>query len=199
MIEFFLSYFLIYQYFLLFFVVVLASFGLPLPATALLVAAGAFAAQGYLEIESIVFWWILSRVLGDTISYFVALRYGRRSLARVGFGSMLQSPKFTTIEELFKKYTKTSIFLSRFLVTNLGPVVNILAGLWHISFKKFLLFGFLGEVLYVLIFSGLGYIFSDQWEVISSIAGNITSVLVLIIILVVITSVFLIGKSKLEQ
>ena len=51
----------------------------------------------------------------------------------------------------------------------------------------------------MILFSGLGYIFSNQWEVISSIAGNITSMLVLIIVLIIITSVFLIGKSKLEE
>jgi membrane protein DedA with SNARE-associated domain len=45
MIAFFLSYFLVYQYIVLFFVVLAASFGFPLPATMLLMAAGAFAAQ----------------------------------------------------------------------------------------------------------------------------------------------------------
>jgi membrane-associated protein len=75
-------------------------------------------------------------------------------------------------------------------------VVNILAGLSKTSPKKFILFDVLGEVLYVLIFSGLGYMFSDQWEMISSIAGDVTSVLVLIIILVILLAVFLLNKQN---
>ena len=45
MIAFFLSYLLVYKYAILFFVVAVTSVGVPLPATALIVAAGAFAAQ----------------------------------------------------------------------------------------------------------------------------------------------------------
>ncbi len=176
-----------------------ASFGFPLPATALLMAAGAFAAQWYLEIESILLWGIISSMLWDILAYGLSYRYGRRFLIRIGFGPMLHSSKFGTIEWLFRRYTNTSLFVSRFLLTNLGPVINVLAWLSKTSPKKFLLFDFLGEFLYVLIFSGLGYIFSDQWEVISSIAGDVTSVLVLVIILVILLAVFLLGKKNTEN
>lgn len=53
MLSFFLSYLLVYKYTVLFSVIALASFGAPIPATALLIAAGAFAAQGYLDFQSI--------------------------------------------------------------------------------------------------------------------------------------------------
>lgn len=56
MLSFFLSYLLIYKYTVLFFVIAFASFGFPLPATALLVATGAFVAQGYLSVYALFFY-----------------------------------------------------------------------------------------------------------------------------------------------
>lgn len=104
---------------------------------------------------------------------------------KIGFGPLLKSQKFKTIEGLFIEHTASSIFFSRFLATSLGPAVNILAGFTKTNYKKFLFWGILGEILYVTIFAGLGYIFGDQWETISSISQDATSIIVLIIVLIV--------------
>lgn len=56
MLTFLLSYLLVYKYTILFCVITGASFGIPLPATALIMAAGAFAAQGYLSFSDIFFY-----------------------------------------------------------------------------------------------------------------------------------------------
>ncbi len=50
MLDFLLSSLLVWKYALLFGVVSFAAFGFPIPATALVVAAGAFAAQGYFDV-----------------------------------------------------------------------------------------------------------------------------------------------------
>jgi len=185
MLAFFLSSLLIYKYVVLFLVVATASFGLPIPATVLLMAAGAFAAQGYLDFSGILAYGFSASVLGDMAGYFVSLRYGRDILARIGFKSLLASPKFTVVEALFARRSAPFIFSSRFLATSLGPAVNILSGLAKIPYKKFLLYDLLGELLYVLLFGGLGYTFGNQWETISKISQDIIAILVLIVILIV--------------
>lgn len=183
MFSFFLSYLLTYTYLALFVVIVLASFGMPLPSTVLLIAAGAFAAQGYLDFYSILAFGFFASTIGDTMGYFVSRRYGRNILMRIGFGPLLVSPKFRSMEAFFAGHSNSAIFWSRFLVTSLGPMINILSGLAKISYKKFLFYDILGEILYVIIFSGLGYIFGDQWEVISQISGDVTTILVLLVLI----------------
>lgn len=183
MFSFFLSYLLIYTYVALFTVITLASFGIPLPATVLLIAAGAFAAQGYLDFSSILAFGFSASIIGDTTGYVISRRYGRNILRRIGFETLLVSPKFRSMEAFFAGHSNSAIFWSRFLVTSLGPMVNILSGLAKISYKKFLFYDILGEMLYVIIFSGLGYIFSDQWEVISQISGDVTTILVLLVLI----------------
>jgi len=67
MLNLFLSYLLIYKYAILFSVVFVTSFGLPLPATALIVAAGAFAAQGYFDFWNIFVCVFIASTLGDIL------------------------------------------------------------------------------------------------------------------------------------
>lgn len=189
MLAFLLSSLLIYKYAVLFFVIAIASFGVPIPATALLMAAGAFAAQGYLDFSKILAYGFPASVLGDIAGYLVSLRYGRDILVRIGFKSLLASTKFTMIETLFARRAAPFIFSSRFIATSLGPAVNILSGLAKIPYKKFLLCVFPGEFLYIMLFGSLGYAFGNQWETISLISQDVTTILVLIVILLVLFAV----------
>lgn len=84
MLEFFLSYLLIYKYVVLFLVVSIASVGIPMPATALLMATGAFAAQGYMDLRYIFVFGFLASVLGDLLGYYVSILYGRNVFVYIG-------------------------------------------------------------------------------------------------------------------
>ena len=119
MLEFFLSYLLVYKYAVLFVVVAAASFGFPLPATPLIMAAGAFTAQGYFNIHWMLACSFFASVLGDSLGYYVSYRFGRKALIRIGFRPILDSPRFARIEKSFRRRSRLSIFLSRFLFTAL--------------------------------------------------------------------------------
>lgn len=75
MLDFFLSSLLVWNYALLFLVVSFASFGFPLPATALLMASGAFSAQGYFEMDAILLSALAAAVIGDHAGYFASRRF----------------------------------------------------------------------------------------------------------------------------
>lgn len=199
MLNLFLSYLLIYKYAILFLVVFFTSLWLPLPATALIVAAGAFAAQGYFDFWSIFVCVLIASVLGDISGYFISRRYGKRILMRIGLKSILSSSNFLALENIFKNRSVSTIFYSRFALTHLGPSINILSGLSKIDRRKFITYDILGEILYAIIFSSLGYTFADQWEMISSISQDIITIIVLIFILIILFAVlwrFRNGKGK---
>ncbi|MFA6090148.1 MAG: DedA family protein [Candidatus Gracilibacteria bacterium] len=185
MLDLFLSYLLVYKYTVLFCVIAAASFGLPLPATALLIAAGAFAAQGYLNFGDILLYGLFASILGDMLGYIISLRFGKDIFIQIGLKQIFLSQRFVLIENIFIKHSASTIFSSRFLATNLGPIVNILAGLTKINYKKFLFYDVFGELFYVILYSGLGFVFSSQWETISQISGDITSIIILVVILII--------------
>lgn len=175
MLETLLSYLLVYQYTLLFFVVFLASFWLPIPASALIMAVGAFAVDGYFE-TTLSFFVILAGVLcGDFLGYILSRLYGKQLFIRLHMGRVFESKQFLLFEPYFRNNASLSIFLSRFLITVIWPAINILSGISRISYLRFLVADISWEVLYVLIYGGIGYMFWNEWEYMLSILQNFSS------------------------
>lgn len=184
MLGFLLSYLLLYKYLVLFLVVAGASFGFPIPATALVIAAGAFIAQGYFDFAGVAICVFFASLAGDFSGYFVSRRFGRDVFARIGLGKVLRSARFRSVESTFAKHAAMSVFLTRFLATGLGPGTNILAGLAKTPYWQFFSYAIAGEFLYVFLFLGLGYAFGDQWEAISAIAQDAGAIIMLSVILI---------------
>jgi membrane protein DedA with SNARE-associated domain len=76
----------------------------------------------------------------------------------------------------FQRWGGLAIFLSRFLLTPLALPVNLIAGSTRYTPWRFLGSVVLGEFLWVLIFSSLGYAFADQWAVLSDLVGDASGV-----------------------
>lgn len=149
-----------------------AAAGIPLPATVLLVAAGAFSQQGYLAWEGAALSAFAGAVAGDGCSYLIG-RYASVRLPkwlRQGEGGV-QSTK------LFERWGVWSIFLTRFLLTPIALPVNLLAGSTRFSGRKYMTAVITGELIWVALFGGLGRVFADHWEMVSQLAGDITGIL----------------------
>ena len=176
----FLSYLLIYKYLVLFLVSFLAALIFPLPASSMLVAAGAFSSQDYFNLKYVLLVALLGNVVGDIVGYFVSYYLGKNFLMRIGLKKIINSEGFIILEKKFVAHAASAIFFSRCLITALGSTVNILAGLSKISFKKFFLFDFSGEVIYVLSLCGLGYIFGIEWKSIYEIIEDFSEIIIII-------------------
>jgi len=158
----------------------ISALGLPLPATMLLLAAGAFMRQGALDWQAAVILAALGAVVGDSVSYLLG-RYG---------GSMALRRRQTAAtwhwaQGIFQRWGGLTVFLSRFLLTPVALPVNLIAGSTRYAPWRFLGSVVLGELLWVLIFSGLGYAFADQWEALGDLTGNLSGVFVGIALLLI--------------
>lgn len=176
MLALFLSYLLLYKYLVIFSIAFSASVILPLPASAILMAAGAFASQGYLDFTSVIAAALLGNILGDSLSYFLSLRFGKDFLLKLGLKKILLSKQFTFIERRFMAHDLATVFLSRWLVPALGTTVNVLAGLYKVPVSHFLLCIISGELIYVLSFASLGYLFGAEWEELLGIVENLYTI-----------------------
>ncbi len=146
--------------------------GLPLPATMLLLAAGAFARQGLLDGPSAVLLAAAGAILGDGVSYALARTGGALTTARVQ-----ALPAWQRAHDLFQRWGVLAIFLSRFALTPLALPVNVLAGSTRYALRRFLVPVLFGEGLWAMLFCGLGYVFADRWTALSNAASNLTTVL----------------------
>ena len=184
-----LSFLLLYKYVTLFIVAYLSALIIPLPSNTTLLAAAAFASQGYLNIYLVIFLAIIANVLGDITGFVVSNRYGEKFLIKIGLGKLIASPKYKKLEVFIVDNSKITIFVTRFF-GGVGPIVNILSGLSKdISFKTFLIYGIPGEIVYVLSLGLTGYFLGDAWQ------DLLLSVENLSIIGLALVVVFIIGRS----
>src|SRR5205823_4384563 len=97
-----------------------------LPGSLLLVAAGSFVEQGDLNLWTVLTLSAAGAVLGDQFGYVVG-RWGRRLRLRLRklIGGENNSER---TEEWLRKREGLGLFLSRWLLTPLGPIVNLTAG-----------------------------------------------------------------------
>lgn len=154
--------------------------GIPLPCTLLVIAAGAFARQGYLPWQTAALISIVSVVIGDSLSYAMG-HYTSDSVLKRFSGS----PQWVEAEGTFKKWGPLSIFFSRFLVTAIALPVNLVSGSTRYPFKNFFLYDVLGEAVWIFGYGGLGYLFGSQWAVVNEFLSNFGGLTLGVILFVV--------------
>ncbi len=158
-----LSYLLLYNYAALFLVGFLAALFLPVPSDTAVLAAGAFASQGYMNIYLVLIVSLAGNIAGDLTGFFLARKYGKVLLLRIGFRRIIESKRFSHFEKFITDNAGPTIFLTRF-VGQVGPLVNILSGFSKISWKKFLLYEASGEFTDVVALGLAGYFLGSEWQ-----------------------------------
>lgn len=183
--QFIVPYLLLYKYWAIFGITLLAALAFPVPPGMLLMASAAFAAEGYMSFGLVVLIGTLGNIAGDNIGYWLARRYGRSVLMRIGFRKILDSEKYARIEARLRRRPGWLIFISRFEVfSNLA--VNIMCGLGRVPYRKYLVYESIGEFLQVLIYCSIGYAVGDNWQSISAIISRFMLVILFIGLLLIV-------------
>jgi membrane-associated protein len=145
----------------------LGALGLPIGASVLLIAAGAFSQQGILTWYSTALLGLLGAILGDAASFGIGYYAQDWIQARLGKSSTWKSAR-----DAFDARAGMAIYLSRFLITALAVPTNLIAGGSGIRFRRFMTYDTLGEMTWILLYGGLGFWFGSQWEVVSDFVSN---------------------------
>jgi membrane protein DedA with SNARE-associated domain/rhodanese-related sulfurtransferase len=148
---------------LLFAVVFAEQVGLPLPAVPVLLAAGALAGAGKMDLTGAVVLSVMACVAGDLIWYELGRRRGRYALNLLCRISMEPDSCVRRTENFFARHGVRSLVLAKF-IPGLSTLAPALAGLFRIRMQRFLLYNGLGAVLWTLAFVLPGYLLSDQIE-----------------------------------
>jgi membrane protein DedA with SNARE-associated domain len=159
-------------------VVFLAALGIPFPATAIMIAVGAFSREGFLPWHVTGLVALICVVLGDCLGY--GLGYYLRGPVLRRFGN---SERWIKAENFFQQRGGMSILLTRFLVTGIASPVNIIAGTSNLSFRRFLFYDLTGESIWVLGYGGLGFLFGSQWEVVSEFISSFGGLIIGLVLL----------------
>jgi membrane protein DedA with SNARE-associated domain len=143
--------------------VLLAQAGIPLPAIPLLLAAGALAGMGRLDLLAILALSLVASLLSDSLWFVIGRRRGGRVLGFLCRVSLEPESCVRRTERNFARRGAITLVLAKF-VPGLTTAAPPLAGIVGMSWPRFLLLDGLGALLWTLAFVVPGYAFSNQLE-----------------------------------
>ena len=165
-----------------------------LPGDSLLFAAGVFAAPGGgLNIVALIVLLVIAAVAGNTSNYWIGRKMGQ-AIIDSGKVKSLTPERIAKVQGMFEKYGLLAIVLTRFfpIIRTFAP---FLAGVGAMRFGRFTLFNVLGGVLWVSIFTLLGYFFGG----IPFVQDNFELIIVAIVVISFIPTVVGVIKLRLEK
>ncbi|MFV2038504.1 MAG: DedA family protein [Paracoccaceae bacterium] len=166
----------VYGLWLIALVTLLSCLAVPVPASLMMVAGGAFAASGDLSLGAIVAAALGGAIVGDQLGYAIGRR-GSSALERLENANGRRQELLARSRRFAERWGRSGVFLSRWLFSPLGPYVNFIGGATGMNWAAFSISAAAGEVIWVTSYTGLGFLFSNQIEMVSDIAANFSGFL----------------------
>ncbi len=153
----------LHGYALVFFWVMAEQAGLPIPAAPLLLAAGALAGQHQLNFALVVIIAATGSLVSDTFWYFFGKRKGAVVLNWLCKIALEPDSCVRRTETTFTRLGFRTLLICKFIpgLNTAAPALSATAG---IGLPQFLLFDWLGAMLWASAFAGLGLVFSNQLD-----------------------------------
>jgi membrane protein DedA with SNARE-associated domain len=143
--------------------VLLEQMGLPIPAAPLLIAAGALARVGKMNLTLAVALAFIAAILADLFWYSLGRYRGGRILKLLCRISLEPDSCVRRTENLFVRHGVHSLLVAKF-IPGLNTAAPSLAGIFRMPLRRFLIFDSLGAFFWVVTVTSLGLIFSEQLE-----------------------------------
>jgi len=146
--------------------------GIPVPAVPVLLAAGALAGMGRMSLPAAAALAMLGAMASDALWYGLGRRRGIRVLKLLCRISLEPDSCVRNTQGVFARYGARSLLAAKF-VPGLGAAAAPLAGVVRMPPGKFLLFDALGALLWSSTYLTVGYVFSNQLEVLAMQGGRV--------------------------
>src|ERR1700761_8704192 len=133
----------------------LESFGAPVPGEAVLIAASVYAGAGRLNLAVVAVIAVVAAVAGDSIGWLLGCHGGRRLLARFGRYVLLTPSRVARAERFFARHGGKIVPVARF-VDGLRQANGIIAGMTRMPFRRFLILNAIGAALWAGVWTAAG-------------------------------------------
>lgn len=141
---------------------------------------------------------LFSSIIWDISAYMLGKKFFYINFIQKQLKKEVVKKTFSKTEKYFNEKWKSTIFITRFLITWLGPYMNYIVWLQSYNFKIFLKFVILWEILYVLELLFLGYLFKDTFEFVADILYYLWIILILVFCLFYIVKIIYKKNHKLK-
>ncbi|MBK4715889.1 MULTISPECIES: DedA family protein [Tenebrionibacter/Tenebrionicola group] len=132
-----------------------------LPGDSLLFVAGALAAlpSNDLNVHVMVGLMVAAAIIGDAVNYTIGRVFGERLFSNPD-SKIFRRSYLDKTHMFYEKHGGKTIILARFvpIVRTFAPFV---AGMGHMSYRRFAAYNVIGALLWVVLFTYAGYLFGD--------------------------------------
>jgi membrane-associated protein len=147
-----------------------AFIGLLAPGETAIVLGGVVAAQGDVNLPTMILVAWAAAALGDLASFMLGKRLGRRFLLTRGPRLGVTAPRLQRVEAFFERHGAKAILVGRF-VGLVRAVAPFLAGASGMRLRAFVPWSLLGTAVWTTSFTLIGFAFSNSF---SAAAGLLT-------------------------
>jgi membrane protein DedA with SNARE-associated domain/rhodanese-related sulfurtransferase len=153
-------------YLILFLAVMAEQIGLPVPSVPVIIAAGALAGLHQIHAVHALILAVAATLLADSLWFFFGRRRGVAILEFLAKMSLEPETYVSRAQSAYSGHHSGAILVSKF-VPGLSTIVPPLAGLSRLAFWKFLYLDALAALMWAGAYTGLGWIFRDQIELLA--------------------------------
>ncbi|WP_070988892.1 DedA family protein [Halofilum ochraceum] len=160
----------------LFAVTFLSCLAVPVPASLMMLTGGAFAASGDLVLTTAILSAYGGAVAGDQAGYVIG-RSCAGPLERWAAAGRSRAFLLARARASIDEWGGVGVFLSRWLVSPLGPYVNFAGGAGRMHWARFSVWGAAGEMIWVGLYIALGYVFAESLPAVAEFAADFNGVI----------------------
>ena len=168
--------------------VCLEDFGVPVPGETILVAAAVYAGTGRLNVVAVGIVALVAAIVGDNIGFAIGRFGGRALVVRYGRRVGLTDRRLDKAEGFFTRHGGKVVTIARF-VEGLRQANGIVAGIAKMPWRRFLVFNALGAVLWVGVWTAIGYVAGAHIGTVYDEARRYVLVIAAVVVVVVLAKV----------
>jgi membrane protein DedA with SNARE-associated domain len=154
---------------------------IPFPSEVIVPPAGYLTVHGNMNIVLVIFSGIFGSLLGASVNYFIAYRYGRSFLLKYGKYLFLPEERFNKIDLFFSNHGEITTLIGR-MIPVVRQYISFPAGLAKMNFFKFLFYTGLGASIWVIILAFVGRAVGNNIDLVKEHLHKITLVSIPIMI-----------------
>jgi len=145
--------------------------GLVAPGETIVLSGGVIAGQGTIDLLPLIGIVWTCAVLGDTTSFYIGRRLGRRFLEKHGPRVKITHERLEQVDGYFDRHGGKTILIGRFigLVRALAPFI---AGSSGLPYRRFVPYSIVGCGAWATLFCVLGYVFWRSFDKVQHLVGQ---------------------------
>jgi len=139
------------------------SANIPLPSEIILPFGGYLASTRELNFWGVALAGTAGGTVGSIISYVVGYYGGRPFLEKYGHYLRISHSNLALADKWFNRHGEFTVFFTR-LMPIIRTFISLPAGISRMSFKRFVVYTFLGSLPWCVLLTWLGFKLGEEWE-----------------------------------